>query len=88
MFSSQKMINITLKLYAGLDRELELENYDSAAGLSLAVKNGLRLRGVLKMIGMKNLGKRTYYLNGMRISIWRKLRDGDDISCLKPSGGG
>jgi hypothetical protein len=40
------------------------------------------------MIGLPDRHLLAYFINGERVGLWRKLEDGDDISCLKPAAGG
>ncbi len=81
-------ITINLKLFSGLHREVDLKDYDTQNGAVLEVKKGTRLRALLKSIGMKNRGANSYYRGGGRIGLWRRLHDGDEIQCFKPTGGG
>ena len=91
MFSGNndsKTITVTIKLFSGLNKEIQTEGYDPGKGMSLSIKKGSRLKGVLKGIGLKNLSSNAYFRSGERIGLWTKLRDGDEVSCLRPSGGG
>jgi len=81
-------IKIHLKLFSGLHKEVDLKDYDTHRGVVLEVKKGTRLRTLLKSIGMKNRSSNSYFRDGGRIGLWSKLRDGDEIQCFKPSGGG
>lgn len=83
-----RTMSITVKLYSGLDRELGIPSHDLGTGLIVTVPAGKRLRHVLKRLGMTGLSQFAYFRNGERISQWTKLGDGDEISCLRPSGGG
>ncbi|TAL39304.1 MAG: hypothetical protein EPN93_01845 [Spirochaetes bacterium] len=84
----RREINITIKYYSGIARELGLEGYDSAKGVVLTVRAGTRLRTVLRRAGLRRLARYSYFRGGERISAWRVLKDRDEVSCLKPSGGG
>ncbi len=77
-----------MKFFSGIDKDLELKNYDPATGLSLNIKKGARLRRVLKKLGVQRPSSIVYFRNSERIGLWSKLYDGDEVSCLKPSGGG
>lgn len=88
LFCRAKEITVTIKLYSGLHRELELSTYDMSQGLRVTIKNGMRLKNVLRMIGMKQLLENAYFIQGNRVGLWHRLREGDEVSCLKPSGGG
>ncbi len=81
-------ITVTVKFFSGIHRELSLEGYDPGLGLSLSVKEGTRLKSVLKGLKLQKLSSNAYFRNGERIGLWTKLRPNDEISCLRPSGGG
>jgi len=81
-------IKITIKFFSGLDKDLSLENYDSGKGIVLNVKEGTRLRRILKKFGLKKMSQYSYFLNTLNIGVWKKLSDGDEVSCLKRAGGG
>jgi hypothetical protein len=81
-------VTVRIKLFSGIDRELDLKNYDPASGVSLTLPSGTRLRRALKNIGVADLSRNIYFRNGKRISVWAKLGDGDEVSCLRASGGG
>jgi hypothetical protein len=84
----KKDITVTLKLYSGLHRELSLEGYDPSRGIALTVADGTRLKSVLKGLHMQRPSSNAYFRNGDRIGLWTRLREGDEVSCLRPSGGG
>ena len=84
----KKTISITLKLFSSIPRDLGLPDYDPAKGLHLSVPSGVRLKKVLKDMGLTKLSSYAYFRQGERITHWAKLADGDEISCLKPSSGG
>ncbi len=84
----KKKITVTIKLYSGIAKELEIKNFDPAKGLTLSVSRGTRLKKILKNLGISNLSRLAYFRGGERIGLWSKVKDGDEISCLKPSGGG
>lgn len=88
MFGKKKEITITLKLFAGLEKGLNIKITDPRMGAQMKVNDGSRLKELLKSLGMKDLSSNAYYCNGKRIGLWTKLRDGDEITCLRPSGGG
>lgn len=81
-------ISIRIKFFSGIDKELNLKNYNPSDGLSMSIPSGKRLKWALKTAGMKQFSSCAYFRNGQRISTWSKLKDGDEVSCLKPSGGG
>ncbi len=81
-------ITVTLKLYSGIHREINLEDYDPEKGILLSVKSGTGLRKILKMAGIRKTGSYIYFSEGERISVWNRIRYSREISCLKHSGGG
>ena len=83
-----KNITATIKFYSGIHRELGLEDYDPSRGLVVNIPPGTRLKKVLKGLGLKNLSSLAYFRGGERMGLWSKIRDEDEISCLKPSAGG
>ena len=83
-----KDISIRIKFFSGIDKELKLENYNPAEGITLNVPSGKRLKWALKTAGMTSFSSYIYFRSGVRISTWTKLKEGDEITCLKPAGGG
>lgn len=81
-------IQVTLKLYSGIHKEINLENYDPEQGLLLHVKPGTSLRKILIMAGFKKPRNYIYFSEGERISTWSRIKYSREISCLKHSGGG
>jgi hypothetical protein len=88
MIDSKQTITIKVRLFAGLDQDSGLNDYDRQKGLNLNVPRGTRLKKVVKLIGLPDRHLLAYFINGERVGLWRKLEDGDDISCLKPAAGG
>jgi hypothetical protein len=88
MFGNKKTITVTLKLFSGIDKDLNLKDYDPAKGISVTVRDGTRVKKILKSMGLKNISSHSYFLNGERVSAWTKLKDRDEVSCLRPSAGG
>jgi hypothetical protein len=81
-------IAVTLKLYSGIHREINLHDYDPEKGIILNVKQGTGLRKILKMAGINKTGNYIYFSEGERISVWSRIRYSREISCLKHAGGG
>lgn len=81
-------IEFTIKFFSGLEKEIKVENYDPVKGLKISAGSGTRLKKVLKGYNLKKLSSNVYFRNGERIGLWSKLKNGDEVSCLKPSGGG
>lgn len=88
MTAAKQTITIKVRLFAGLDQDADLNGYDRQEGLNLNVTKGTRLKKVIKMIGLPDRHLLAYFINGERVELWRKLEDGDDVSCLKPAAGG
>ena len=88
MTDSKHTITIKVRLFAGLDQDANLKGYDRSEGLNLKIPRGTRLKKVVKMIRLPDRHLLAYFINGERVELWRKLEDGDDISCLKPAAGG
>jgi hypothetical protein len=88
MTDSKHTITIKVRLFAGLDQDANLKGYDHHEGLNLKIPRGTRLKKVVKMIRLPDRHLLAYFINGERVELWRKLEDGDDISCLKPAAGG
>ena len=84
----KKDIKVTIKLFSGINSEMNLTAFDKAKGITMSIDSRKRLRTVLKDLGLKDLSSNVYFCRGERISLWKRLDDGDEISCLKPSGGG
>jgi len=81
-------ISVTVKLYAGLEKDSGIEEYDPARGIRLAFPGGTRLKEVIRRLQLKDSRRLIYFINGKRVGMWRKLRSGDEISCLRPLAGG
>ncbi|MBN2077764.1 MAG: hypothetical protein JW838_02280 [Spirochaetes bacterium] len=81
-------VSVRIKFFSGIDRELDLQNYDPASGVAMTLRSGTRLRRALRSIGVTDLSRNIYFRNGTRISVWAKLGEGDEVSCLRASGGG
>lgn len=84
----KKRIAIILKLYSGLERDLNIADYNPRTGITLEADSEVRLRRILKDLGIKNFSDYVFFSAGERISVWHKLEDGEVISCLRPTGGG
>lgn len=81
-------INITLKLYSGIEKELKIHDYDHESGINITIKQGASLRKVLKQAGFKKNSSYVFFSGGHQISVWRKFYKSAEVSCLKISGGG
>ena len=81
-------ITITIKLFAGLDKDLDIDDSNRHEGIVLKVSQGTGLKKAVKLIGLSDQYAVVYFINGERIGLRRKLEDGDEIVCLKPAAGG
>lgn len=88
MTDPKHTITIKVRLFAGLDQHVNLKTYDRHEGLNLNIPRGTRLKKVVKMLELPDRHLLAYFINGERVGLWRKLEDGDDVSCLKPVAGG
>jgi len=83
-----KEISINIMFFSGIDRELNLKEYDFETGIIVNIKSGTRLGNVLKNFGLKKLSRYHYFSNGERITHFTRLKFSREISILKTSGGG
>ena len=81
-------IEVNLKFFAGIDKEFGLQNYDYMKGIAVIVRKGSRLRSALQKVGFKKKSYYTFFCNTEKVGQFYKLKNGDQISCLKPVGGG
>lgn len=81
-------ISVIVKLYAGLEKDSGIEGYDPARGIHLVLPDGTRMKKVVRRLQLKDSRRLIYFVNGKRVGMWRKLRSGDEISCLRPLAGG
>lgn len=88
LFGKKKTITVTIKLFSGLERSAGLKTCDPGKGITLQVNEHARLKKVLARIGMKNLGLHVYFIEGERVDLRARLRDGDEVYCMQPSAGG
>jgi molybdopterin converting factor small subunit len=87
-FRKKIPITVTIKLYSGIHCDLNLDSYDLGKGIIIQTLDGVRIRTIFNEIGMLNQSTCAYYINGKRVSLGTRLRDGDEVSCFKPSAGG
>lgn len=83
-----KNINITLKLYSGLEKELGIPNYNADSGIIINARNGLNLKKILSSSGLDKLTGFAFFSGGERITLRTKFSDSAEVSCLRISGGG
>lgn len=88
LFGKKKTITVTIKLFSGLEMSAGLKDYDSGKGITLQVNEHARLKKVLARTGLKNLGLHVYFIEGKRVDLRARLREGDEVYCMRPSAGG
>jgi sulfur carrier protein ThiS len=88
MWGSSKRISINIKLLSGLHKDAVVQDYDPYNGAILHVPVGSRLKAVVRQLKFPDPHAVAYFIDGNRVGLWQKLKDGDVISCLKPASGG
>jgi molybdopterin converting factor small subunit len=82
------IITVKVRLFAGLDRDLNVDDYDRHEGITLNVPERTRLKQVVKMIGLSDRYSLVYFIHGEQVGLRKRLEDGDEIACLRPAAGG
>jgi sulfur carrier protein ThiS len=82
------LIRVSIKLFSGIPQELKLTDYDLSKGIELSVERGTRLKRVLKDLGLTRFSSCVFFCGGERIAPGHKLQDGDEVTCVRPAGGG
>jgi molybdopterin converting factor small subunit len=88
MFWSRTRIRVHVKLFTGLHREVGLEGYDPEAGIEMEIRKGTRIQTLAKRLGLPTGGRVAFFVAGDRAGPRHKLKDGDELACMKPSAGG
>jgi hypothetical protein len=88
VFWLRRRIRVCVKLFTGLHREVGLEDYDPKVGIEMEIRTGTRIRTVSKRLGLPTDGRVAFFVAGEKAGPWRKLREGDEVACMKPSAGG
>jgi hypothetical protein len=88
MIGKKPTITIRVKLLSGLDKDLGLDDYDPDAGLILNVPNGTRIHKITRMLHLPDRHVLAYFVEGERAGLWRKLKNAQELACLRPSAGG
>jgi molybdopterin converting factor small subunit len=88
VFWPRTRIRVRVKLFTGLHREVGLMGYDPEAGIEMDIRKGARIRTVAKRLGLPGGVRVAFFVAGERAGRWHKLRDGDEVACIKPSAGG
>ncbi len=83
-----KIIEVQIKIFSGIDRDLGLKGYDPEKGIYLEINDGEKLSSVLKKLGLGDSKEYAFFKDTIRVSGRFKPADGDVLSCLRISGGG
>ena len=73
------IITVKVRLFAGLDRNADVDDYDRDEGITLNVPEGTRLKKVVKMISLPDRYSLVYFIHGEQVGLRKKLEDGDEI---------
>jgi len=84
----KNIITVKVRLFAGLERDADVDDYDRNEGITLNVPDGTRLKKVLNMIRLSDRYSLVYFIHGEQVGLREKLEDGDEIACLRPAAGG
>ena len=84
----KNIITVKVRLFAGLDRNADVDDYDRDEGITLNVPAGTRLKKVVKMIGLSDRYSLVYFIHGEQVGLRKKLEDGNEIACLRPAADG
>ncbi len=85
MFVKKKLVNINIKLLTGLDN---VEGYDPERGTDMQVQEGIKLKDVVKKLDLPFDQPISYIINGEKAKISARLKEGDEVFCFLPFGGG
>jgi len=88
MPDGNKTIRVTVKLFTGLDKDVGEVGQNPRNGITLNLPKGTRLRKLTKTFDLPDRYSLAYFVNGKQVGLLRKLRDGDEVVCLRPSAGG
>jgi hypothetical protein len=88
VFDKEKTIRVNVKLFSGLDTIAGVPGPHPREGIPMHVPRGTRIRNLVKMLGLPDRHALAYFVNGERVGLGEKLRDGQEVACLKPSAGG
>ncbi len=88
MLDGSKTIRVTVKLFTGLDKDVRGVGQNPRDGMTLNLPEGTRLRKLTKTLDLPDRYSLAYFVNGKQVGLLRKLKDGDEVVCLRPSAGG
>lgn len=81
-------VRVRVRLFTGLHQDIGLESYDPETGIEMDMRKGARIRTLARRLGLPGGGRVAFFVAGQRVGPWHKLREGDEIACMKPSAGG
>ena len=70
----KNIITIKVRLFAGLERDADVDDYDRNEGITLNVPEGTRLKKVVKMIRLSDRYSLVYFIHGERVGLRKSLR--------------
>ena len=88
MFGNKESITVKVKLFSGLDSQVIIDNYDPDAGINLQIVKGVRLKKIFKTIGLSRNESVVCFINGKKVDVNEKLKNGDVLFIMKPVSGG
>jgi molybdopterin converting factor small subunit len=88
MFGTKESISVKVKLFSGLDGQVIIDNYDPDAGINLQIVKGARLKKIFKTIGLSRNESVVCFINGEKVDVNEKLKNGDVLFIMKPVSGG
>ena len=88
MFGTKERITVKVKLFAGLDRQAKINDYDPDTGIDLKIPKGARLKKVFADIGLRRHHSITCFINGKKAGLNEKLDHGDVVYFMRPVSGG
>jgi molybdopterin converting factor small subunit len=87
-FRQKKETIVTFKFFSGIHLALNLEQYDLGKGITVKIKEGEQIKKILKRLGVPGISSCVYFINGVQGGLGTSLKEGDVISCFRPSAGG
>jgi molybdopterin converting factor small subunit len=88
MFGTKESITVKIKLFSGLDRQVKINNYDPDSGIDVQIVKGVRLKKIFKTIGLSRNESTACFINGKKVDVNEKLKNGDVLFFMKPVSGG
>ncbi len=88
MFGTEENITVKIKLFSGLDRQVKINNYDPDSGIDVQIVKGARLKKIFKTIGLSRNESTACFINGKKVDVNEKLKNGDVLFFMKPVSGG